>query len=321
MGKNVVIIGSGAWGTAIAIHMARLGHKTSLYCRRSEIATAIQIHKKNGEYLPDIAIENVHATDDSNILKQANIVFVATPSHHMEMALKTLPISVTAKIVLCCKGICATSLRPLCEVAKTYFSNIFVLSGPTFAHEVAINLPTAVTLAGEDTHPLRHDIMSPNFRVYETTDMIGTCIFGACKNILAIACGICDGKALGNNAKAALITRGISEIQRLNIAVGGHPETVHDLCGIGDIIVTCSSPKSRNMSFGIDISQKENQGKNIADILKSSKTVIEGAINAQIVHTYAQKYNVYMPICTGVHQILNENTPIDSVIFNLLNTM
>ena len=315
MTNNIAVIGSGAWGSAIAIHMARLGHRVHLYCRSANVAKDIQQNQQNTTYLKGVSMGTVVATHNSNDIKNAPIVFIVTPSKYMEHTLKTLPIDKNAQVILCCKGICGNSLQPLSQVAKQYYNNISVLSGPTFAIEVAKQYPTAVTLAGDTTAPLKSLISSPKFRVYESTDTIGACIYGACKNVLAIACGITVGKNMGDNAKAALITRGIAEIGRLNIAVGGHPETAGQLCAIGDILLTCSSIKSRNMSFGVAL----GQGKSVTEILQNRIVVTEGVINAKTVYAFSQKYNIEMPICNAVYHIINEDINIDTAIYNLLN--
>ncbi len=312
--KNIAVIGSGAWGTALAIHMARLGHRVHLYCRRAAVAHTITTTCENSEYLPGVSTGSVIATTDTAPIHRADMVFIVTPSQHMQHALVSLPIAQTAQVILCCKGICANSLQPLSTVAQQYYPHISVLSGPTFAIEVAKQYPTAITLAGDTTAALKPLISSPYFRVYETPDRIGACVYGACKNVLAIACGISVGKNLGDNAKASLITRGVAEISRLNIACGGQSATAQQLCGFGDIVLTCSSVQSRNMSFGIAL----GQGASVAQLLKSRKTVTEGVINAKILQQVAEKYNTEMPICNAVYHIINGHISVDTAIEKLL---
>ncbi len=313
--KNIAVIGSGAWGSALAVHMAKIGHTVHLYCRRKDIATAINTSGENRQYLAGVSMGTVIATTDTAPIRQADIMFVATPSQYMQNALATLPICQPVQVILCCKGICADSLQPLCTVAKAYCPNIYVLSGPTFAIEVAKGYPTAITLAGNNTGDIKPLIASPYFRVYETADTIGACIYGACKNVLAIACGISVGKKLGDNAKASLITRGMAEISRLNIAVGGSPETAAQLCGIGDIVLTCSSIQSRNMSFGVAL----GQGESVENILKSRKVVTEGVVNAKILYAFSQKYHTEMPICHAIYHIINGDISVDRAIQQLLS--
>lgn len=315
MTNNIAVIGSGAWGTALAIHMAQLGHMVHLYCRTETVAIDIQQNQQNTAYLQGVSTESVIATHDKNDIKNADIVFIVTPSQYMEHALKTLPIDKNAQIILCCKGICGYSLQPLSQVAKQYTPHIYVLSGPTFAIEVAKGYPTAVTLAGDNTAPLKSLISSPNFRVYESTDSTGACIYGACKNVLAIACGITVGKNMGDNAKSALITRGIAEIGRLSLAAGGHPETAGGLCAIGDILLTCSSMQSRNMSLGVAL----GQGKSVTEILQNRIVITEGVANAKILYQFAKKYTTEMPICNAVYHIINGHISVETAITELLN--
>ena len=313
---NIVILGSGAWGTAIAKHASLKNHNVTLWCRRKEVAEAINTNKENLEYLKGIDLKNINATSDVNCTSNANIVFVAVPSQHIRDVLSNIKVIDNTPVVLCSKGVELGSLSLMNTVAKEciHNANIMVLSGPTFAIEVANNLPTAVTLAGINTDVVFKAMTGPMFRIYKTQDIIGAEIGGAAKNVMAIACGIAHGKQLGENAKASLITRACAEISRLSIAMGGKPETIMSLCGIGDLVLTCSSPQSRNMSLGIALGQNIS----VEKILASRNTITEGVQNAKSIYTLAEKMGVEMPIVKAIYNIIHNKKDIEEAINSLL---
>ncbi len=220
MKNTITVLGSGAWGTAIAKHTHSQGYETHLYCRRLEIAKAISKSYENTEYLKGICLKGIKATNDISITMHSDMVFVVVPSQNLRTILSKVIVSDNTPLILCCKGVEMCSLSLMHTVAKECVpnANIMILSGPTFAIEVAKKLPTTITLAGTNTDTVFNTLFNPNFRVYKTNDMVGAEIGGAVKNIIAIACGIVVGKGLGDNAKASLITRSIAEISRLNNA-------------------------------------------------------------------------------------------------------
>ena len=313
---NITVLGSGAWGTAIAKHASQQSHSVTLWCRRQEVADAINTNKENLEYLKGIDLNGIDATSDVNCTSNANIVFVAVPSQYIRDVLSNIKVADNTPVVLCCKGVELGSLSLMNTVAKECLNNanVMVLSGPTFAIEVANNLPTAVTLAGINTDIVFKAMTSPMFRIYKTQDIIGAEIGGAAKNVMAIACGIAHGKQLGENAKASLITRACAEISRLSIAMGGKPETIMSLCGMGDLVLTCSSPQSRNMSFGIALGQNIS----VEKILASRNTITEGVQNAKSIYALAEKMSVEMPIVKAIYNIIHNNKDVEEAIKSLL---
>jgi glycerol-3-phosphate dehydrogenase (NAD(P)+) len=321
MKKNIVILGSGAWGTALAKHCHSLSNKVTIWCRRQSTADDINKLYKNNN-LSGINLKGISATTDKSITKNADIILIAIPSQNIRTTLNDVWIKKNTPVIICSKGIELNTLKLLGQVVsesinvfcknninkKTNDSaDIMILSGPTFAKEVALNMPTSVTLAtnnlnSTNTLSVIKSMQSNNFQIHLSTDIIGTEICGGVKNVIAIACGIIVGKQLGDNAKASLIANALSEISDLSIAVGGKRDTVLQMCCIGDLILTCSSIQSRNMSFGVLL----GQGKTANEILASRKTITEGVLNCKSINDLANLYNVKMPICKSVHKILHK---------------
>ena len=312
--KDITVIGAGAWGTAIAKHCHRNGHNVELYVRDKSQADAINNENENKKYLAGVDLTGITATTDNNI--NADVVFITTPSQYMRGLIENINLSENTEIVICCKGIENESLQTMEQVARSCFSqnNITVFSGPTFAIEVANGLPTVATVAGDNTDNIKDILSSPALRIYTTTDVAGVEVLGTIKNVLAIACGVVAGKELGDNAKAGLITRGISEASRLCVAMGGKSDTVLSPAGIGDLILTASSIQSRNMSFGFEL----GQGKSADEILQSRNTVAEGVANTKSIMALANKHKIDMPICNAVYNIIYNGADIDNEIKALL---
>jgi glycerol-3-phosphate dehydrogenase (NAD(P)+) len=261
------------------------------------------------------------ATGKLEDLKDVEAIFTVTPSQFMAATceqLKAIGLNKNIPLVLCSKGVDQQSLKLMSEVTEEILPNpVAVLSGPTFADEVADGLPASVTLACKDkklaeklAKMLRHRM----FKIYTTNDMVGAQISGSVKNVLAIACGIAAGRNLGQNAQAALITGGLAEIRRLCIAKGGRSETIMGLCGLGDVILTCGSPKSRNMSLGMAL----GQGQTLKEYMAGRKTVAEGVYSADSVTRLAKKMGVSMPICEAVQRILHESVSIETIAEELI---
>ncbi|PZQ61905.1 MAG: glycerol-3-phosphate dehydrogenase [Sphingomonas taxi] len=312
------VIGAGAWGTALAQVAAANGHDVRLWARGPELAAAINAAHANAGYLPGVALSPlIRATTDLRAVADATVTLVVTPAQHMRAVLSAMP-ATGRPLVVCSKGIEAGTHRLMSDVAAAAHpdSPIAVLSGPTFAHEVALGLPTAVTLACADADlriMLAEAIAAPHFRPYVTDDVIGAEIGGAVKNVLAIACGVVDGAGLGQNARAALIARGFAEMTRFGLAKGARAETLAGLSGLGDLVLTCSSTASRNFSLGLGI----GRGEAAADLLANRRTVAEGASTAPVLREAAAATGVEMPITAAVCRLL-EGGAVRAVIGDLL---
>jgi glycerol-3-phosphate dehydrogenase (NAD(P)+) len=321
---RIAIIGAGAWGTALACVARRAGHEATLWAREPEVADAVNAGEGNPIYLPDIALEpGIVATSEiAEAVKDADAVLLVAPSQFLRGVAKSMQPHLPAgtPVVLCAKGIEHDTLALMTEAAADALPGtpIAVLSGPTFAREVAQGLPTAVTLACADPalgQTLVDLIGIPLFRPYLSDDPVGAEIGGAVKNVLAIACGIVTGKKLGDNTRAALITRGLAEMARLGAARGGKPETLMGLSGLGDLTLTCNGPQSRNMSLGMAL----GQGRALKDVLAERNSIAEGVFSAASVVALAAKLGVEMPICAAVDQVINHGAEIDRAIAGLLS--
>jgi glycerol-3-phosphate dehydrogenase (NAD(P)+) len=322
--KTAGVIGGGAWGTALALVCARAGLETTLWAREPEVVDAIRTKNENSVFLPGVAFDSpVTATGDMADLAACDLILNVTPAQHLRASLAAFaPHARTgAPILLCAKGVEQGSLKLMTEVLAETLPDArpAVLSGPSFAGEVARGLPTAVTLACPDEdlgRDLAEAIASPLFRPYLATDMIGAEIGGSVKNVLAIACGVVEGRGLGRSAHAALITRGLAELTRLAQALGGEAETVAGLCGLGDLVLTCSSAQSRNNRIGLAL----GQGMTLEAALASlGGAVAEGVASAPAVRGLAAKHGVDMPISSAVAAILAGEADIDTAIAGLLS--
>lgn len=317
------VIGGGAWGTALALVCARAGLETRLWVRETEALAAIAETGQNTPFLPGIDLsDQVTATGDMADLAASDILLCVVPAQHLRSGLTAFAPHLTqgTPVLLCAKGVEQGSLKLMTEVLAESLPQAqpAVLSGPSFAREVAMGLPTAVTLACPDEalgHQLAAAIATPTFRPYVATDMVGAEIGGSVKNVLAIACGIVEGRGLGRSAHAALITRGFAEMTRLAEALGGRAETVAGLCGLGDLVLTCSSPQSRNMSVGLAL----GQGQSLGQALSGKLSVAEGVASAPAVRQLARKLGVETPICEAVAAILAGEADIDQAISGLLS--
>jgi glycerol-3-phosphate dehydrogenase (NAD(P)+) len=317
------VIGGGAWGTALAQVCARAGLETTLWAREADVVAAVNASHENSSFLPGIELDPaIRATGDFADLTASDIVLAVAPAQHLRATLTAFAPHVRPdlQILLCAKGVEQGSLKLMTEVLAETIPKAApaVLSGPSFAGEVARGLPTAVTLACPDegcARDLAELIATPTFRPYFATDMIGAEAGGAVKNVLAIACGIVEGRALGRSAHAALITRGFSELTRLAVALGGEAETVAGLCGLGDLVLTCSSPQSRNMSVGLAL----GRGQTLDEALAGKLSVAEGVASAPAVRQLARKLGVDVPICEATAAILAGEVGVDEAIRGLLS--
>ena len=319
--KHFGVVGAGAWGTALAATLRHAAPHVTLWVREADLAVSMADKRENTAYLPGIKLDAaIKITSNYADLAPCNAIILAAPAQHLRASCKALEPHLKAlsiPLIIVTKGIELTSHRLMSEiVAETLPKHpVFILSGPSFASEVAKNLPAALTLAGEsDGAVLALSMSSLNFRLYTTDDIIGTQIGGAVKNVLAIACGIVAGRGLGDNARAALITRGLAEIIRLGTALGARAETLMGLSGMGDIVLTCSSPQSRNMSLGLAL----GQGKTLDEILASRNSVTEGVATAAATLGLAHRHGIDMPVVSAVDRILRDKASIDAMIAELL---
>lgn len=316
----VGVIGAGAWGTALAQMLASDGREVLLWAREAALVQEINTVRRNSAYLPSAELApSIRATDALGDLSNCATILAVTPAQHLGKVLESLP-RPPRDLVLCCKGIEAGTGRLMNEVAVAAApeSEMAVLSGPTFAHEVAAGLPTAVTLAcsgGEaQWDRIAPAIARPSFRPYYTDDVTGAEIGGAVKNVLAIACGVVDGLRLGQNARAALIARGYAEMLRFGEALGARAETLAGLCGLGDLVLTCSSTSSRNFSLGKAL----GEGQSAEALMADRRTVAEGAHTAPVLTELAARHGVAMPIAAAVYRLLG-GAPARDIVTELLS--
>jgi len=313
---SVAVIGAGAWGTALAGVAARAGRDVVLYARGANSAAQIQSTRTNPR-LPGMRLDaRIEVTGDIAVAARANIILIATPAQQLREAAAALAphLANATPVVACAKGIEHGTHRFMTEVIAEVAPNAVpaILSGPSFAGDVARGLPTAVTLAAKDdtlASTLVRALGSSTFRPYHTTDIRGVEIGGAAKNVLAIAAGIVEGRKLGASALAALTTRGFSELSRLGRACGARAETLAGLSGLGDLILTCSSPQSRNFALGIALGRGEQPARD---------KLAEGAFTAPVLVELAASQNVDMPVSQAVAAILSGRVTIDAAIESLL---
>ena len=313
------VIGGGAWGTALAQVAATGGREILMWALEREVVEAINERHENPVFLAGVPLApSIRATEDIADLARCDAWLVVTPAQHMRAVLERAP-ECDKRMVLCSKGIEEQSGELLHRVAREACpgAQVAVLSGPTFAHEVARGLPTAVTLAAEDfalAEQLRDRIAQPTFRIYVSDDVAGAEVGGAVKNVLAIACGVVEGKGLGQNARAALIGRGFAEMTRLGMAYGARRETLAGLSGLGDLVLTCSSTSSRNYSLGKGI----GEGRSPSELLADRRTVAEGAFTAPVLARLAREKGIDMPIVEAVDALIAGRANVDQVLDALL---
>lgn len=320
--QSLGVIGAGAWGTALAACASRAGRDVKVWAREPEVAKSLAAGEGNPQFLSGVELPILPASSEIADFADRDALLIVTPAQFLDASLSELAkvVRPDINIALCAKGILQDGLRLPTEALAQHLPNAkpAVLSGPSFAADVSRGLPTAVTLACEDRNTgetWANTVGQPNFRIYWSDDLIGAEVGGAIKNVLAIACGACEGLELGKSAHAALIARGFAEMQRLAIALGGKRETVAGLSGLGDLVLTCSSPQSRNMSFGFAL----GQGQSPQAILEERKTVTEGAASAPAVMELARKHDVDMPICDIVNELVAGNLTAKDAMRDLLN--
>ncbi len=308
--RRVAVLGAGSWGTALAIHLAGIGHDVRLWARDAELVADMERRRANAVYLPDVrfpaSLQPMASLPDS--LTDAQLVLVAVPSHGLRQVMRQASAHVdpTAVILSATKGLEDGSLLRMSEIIRQEcprVAEVAVLSGPSFARELAQQMPTAVVVAAPSDGAVQHvqeEFRSGALRLYATADIVGVELGGALKNVIAIAAGMVEGLGLGHNAQAALITRGLVEISRLAVAAGGQRETLAGLAGMGDLVLTCTGQLSRNRQVGIELAR----GRGLDEIVASTKMVAEGVRTTRAALALGAKLNVELPITAQVDVIL-----------------
>jgi glycerol-3-phosphate dehydrogenase (NAD(P)+) len=322
--KQVTVLGAGGWGTALAVHLARVGHDTQLWARDATLAGEMSVRRANAVYLPGITFpDDLRVTADlAEALRDTEFIVSAVPSHGTREILRRAARYVRrgATVVSATKGLERESLFRVSEVIEQELgraARVAVLSGPSFAVELARELPTAVSVASRDAaivHQVQEEFRAPYFRLYGTSDVVGVEIGGALKNIIAIAAGVVEGLGLGHNAQAGLVTRGLAEISRLACAVGANRETLAGLAGLGDLVLTCTGSLSRNRQVGIELAH----GRSVQDVLASMKMVAEGVRTTDAALALAARHNVELPIAAQVAELLAGRKDARMALYDLM---
>lgn len=324
--KKIVIIGAGGFGTALALASLKAGHNVTLKPRREEHAAKIRLQGENQQYLKGISLPKELIIDaDPKCLKFADIIIIATPvqrtpeilSEFINVFSQGVPLVVASKGILTADPL---NIPFISSWLKKHMPShpVYVLSGPNFANEIARGLPAAATLAHYDAVAVKEmatTLWHEHFRIYPSTDQLGVEFCGAVKNVYAIACGICTGLNLGQNALATLVTRSLAEMKRLGIVQGAQADTFLGLSGVGDLMLTCTSTQSRNMTLGIELAK----GRSVADIIAERHTIAEGVGTSKALHLVLKKCDISMPIAAAVYQIVHENESVKDVISKLLS--
>ncbi len=318
MNKNICIIGSGSWGVALGIHLAKLGNNIKIWSYKEEEANMIN-NKRKCMFLPNVDIPNniICTIDFKEAIENTEMILIVTPSKAVRETIRKFKKYVTNQyIIICSKGFEKGTLYTLNEVVEEELPNSKIggLSGPSHAEEVSIGVPTALVIASKHQELLdnvQSTFMNKSLRIYTSKDIKGAELGGALKNIIAFCAGTITGLELGDNTFAALLTRGLSEMAKLSVKMGGDPKTIYGLTGLGDLIVTCLSNHSRNRRAGILI----GQGKTIEEAKKEIGMTIEAVDNIEIAYELSKKYNIEMPIVNSIYDILYNNlNPKDAVL-------
>lgn len=321
--ETVSVLGAGAWGTALAQVAAAAGRRVLIWAREPDVVEAINGTHENPIFLPGIPLHpSIRATGALDAAAGAQLILAAPPAQHMRSVLRGMRTQLAkgGAVTLCAKGVERGTLALMADVLAEELPAVTpaVLSGPGFAKDVARGLPTATTIASPDRAYAQRVVATlglPTFRPYVADDLVGAEIGGAVKNVIAIACGMAEGKRLGDGARAALITRGFAELSRLGLAMGARAETLSGLCGLGDLVLTCASLNSRNTSLGAAL----GEGRALNEILAERRSVAEGMESAPAVAALAKRHGVEMPICEAVDAILANRVTIDGAIAMLLS--
>ncbi len=322
MMKKISVLGAGSWGTALAMLLDENGHEVTIWSIDQKEVDMLNNEREQKEKLPGVKIaDSIHVTNNlEEAIKGRQVLIFAVPSVFVRSTAKSAaPFYEKGQIIIdVAKGIEENTLMRLSEIIEDEIkgSIVCVLSGPSHAEEVARRIPTTVVVGAKDhamAKELQNDFSNSWFRAYTSPDILGIELGGALKNVIALAAGICDGLKFGDNSKAALITRGVAELSRLGVAMGGKPETFAGLSGIGDLIVTCTSTHSRNHNAGYLL----GQGKTMQEAMDEVKMVVEGVYSAKAALMLAAKYNVEIPIIEQVNEVLFYNKPVKEAVEDL----
>lgn len=317
------VLGAGSWGTALAIQLSRQGHETVLWDRNPDRCAHINEHRSNPRYLKGEALPELLRAESNlqNVVHQSELLVPVIPSHALRQVAESAADALRPGTHICCatKGFDDQSLSNMHELLVEIFgapNHTSVIYGPSFALEVARHLPTAVVVAGPDStaHVSAEAFHGGHFRCYTTEDVVGVCVGGSLKNVMAIACGVSDGVGLGNNARAGIITRGLAEITRLAVSMGANPLTMMGLAGMGDLVLTCTGGLSRNRRVGLAL----GEGRSLEDILKELGEVAEGVTTARSAWRLSQKLGVDMPITQEIYGVLHEDKPVQEALSALM---
>ena len=307
---NITVVGAGSWGTALAAHLARAGATVTLCCREPEVAEGIRRQRRNPLFLSDVELPALEATTDVRTVAMAALVLVAVPSEFFTATLATLP-APTGPVVSATKGFDPVRHLRMSQLVAERFpsARVAALSGPTFAREVAFGQPSAAVVASPDdalARDLQQRLGSREFRLYTNRDIVGVEVGGATKNVMAIATGIADGLRLGENARAALVTRGLAEMTRLATALGGEPATLAGLAGLGDLVLTATGSLSRNRALGMALAR----GESLATARDATRMIAEGVPTVRSALALARGRGVTMPICEEVAAVLDRKSVV-----------
>lgn len=322
--KKVTVIGSGSWGTALAVMLQKHGHDVVIWSRRQDAVDEMQRDRENKKYLPGITLPQglKFTTDREKAVKDAEIIILSVPSKAVrQTAMDFAPYFTKDQVLVnVAKGLEESSLKRLSQVIQECVPQcqVSILSGPSHAEEVARDIPTTCLVASENEETakmVQGEFMNPRFRLYTNTDVIGVEMGAALKNVMALAAGASDGLGFGDNTKAAIMTRGIAEMRRLGVEMGGKTETFAGLSGIGDLIVTCTSMYSRNRRAGILL----GQGKSLAETLDEIKMVVEGVNTVQAAYKLAKDHHVEMPITNAIYEVLFQGKNTKQAVLDLMS--
>ena len=322
--RAITVLGAGSWGTALAVHLGRVGHHVTLWARDAGLVHEMRVRRANAVYLPDVTMPATVSVADqlSEALRGSTIVVSALPSHGCRAVVRAAApyVEPDAVLVSATKGLESDTLLRMSEVVSEETAArypVVVLSGPSFAIEVAGQLPTAIVAASRDLAALeavQAEFRGPALRLYGSDDVVGVEIGGSMKNIIAIAAGVVEGLGLGHNALAALITRGLAEITRLACALGGRRETLAGLSGLGDLVLTCTGSLSRNRHVGVELAR----GRPLPEILASMKMIAEGGRTTGAALALGSRHGVELPIATQMAEVLAGRTNVRSAIEALM---
>jgi glycerol-3-phosphate dehydrogenase (NAD(P)+) len=322
--RTAAVLGAGSWGTALAVHLARVGHDVRLWARDPALAASIGARHANPDYLPDVSLpDKVTVTSRLEIaLQGTNLVVCAIPSHGCRDVMRAAAPHVEpgAVVVSGTKGLEAGTLLRMSEVIGQELDSgrpVVALSGPSFAIEVAQQLPTVVLAASADAAAVERvqaEFRGPSFRLYASSDVVGVEMGGAMKNVIAIAAGVVEGLGLGHNALAALITRGLAEIARLSAAAGGRRETTAGLSGLGDLVLTCTASLSRNRHVGVELAR----GRTLPEILSGMRMIAEGVKTTAAALALGERYNVELPIAAQMAAVLDGRADVRTAVETLM---